>query len=390
MKKSVMTIILITSIIVSFWGCSDDAITPQAPRESLISFNLTVFPDIGSTDTPFEIAPKNFSNTTGLAIYKFRYDFDGDGTFDTDWVDTTTYIHKYETTGKKTIKVEFKDHLGEVKFYVKNVFVGELELVPGLNSEKNHNEPNFAKDGTTRILYSLYNNSHQIYISDYLTGAVTQLTTGDADENNCKHNPDWSPDGSTIAVTYQDKTYLIDSQTGELTKLSDLYPFGLEYSPDGKKLVINGGIGEKGTYLIDLETKEEKLLFNRQNGVCWSPDGKQLAEYIFETQEVNIVNATDGAIVKTFKNENVKVEEGRSFYLDWSADGKWIHLCRMNALLNIETGIFYNVYPGKFKRKSWAESTMNSDVSMIAFTNSTETDKVDQVYILKLPSELKE
>lgn len=393
MRKTLASIFLVTFSLVSFLGCDDnDSVSPdiQETEESKISFSVKTFPDIGSTETIFRISTSDFSDATNLSKFKFRYDFNDDGTFDTEWLDSASVSHQYTAAGEKKIKVELKDHEEKLKSVNYQLFVGQLELVQGLNSQINHNEPNYAKDGSNRIVFSLMDkSSHQLFIADLSSGSVMQLTTGDPNTNNCKHVPDWSTDGKTIAVDHVDGTYLVDAITGDLTKISDIIPIYLEHSPDGKNLLIVKNENNGEVYISNLETKTEKLFLQNTRAACWSPDSKQIAVIDHPNKLVKILDAETGNVVKQYENEYTEEIGARDNYMDWSADGKWIHMCMYQSMLNTESGKVYKIAPGNFKRKSWAESSMNSDANAIAFTNSKIDDPVDQIYILKLPSELK-
>lgn len=395
MKKNIASIFFLAAFSYLLISCNDDnSVDPEietGPQESKITFELNAFPDIGSTESQFEFSPKNISDTTFLSSLKFRYDFDGDGKYESDWMDTSRVTHQYSAAGKQTVKIELKDDVGNLRTIEYPVYVGLLEKIPGFNPLSFVNEPSFAKDGSNRIVYNTSADDHQLFIVDVETKISKQLTFNDGSgENTCHHIPDWSPDGEKIAVLHKGGLYIVDVLSGEKEKISDLYPFYIEYSPDGKTLIVISSFTKKGTYFYNLQTGEETLFSDRNNGVTWSSDGKQIAEFDRINKVIKLFDIQTKQEVKSFSTLNLRHLGERDYFMDWSTDGKWIYICHYNALLNVESGKFYTIKSGKFKRERLAESAMNKEATMIAFTNSKEEDLRDPIYILRLPSEINE
>ena len=49
------------------------------------------------------------SNDTDGTIVGYRWDFNGDGTFDTDWLNTTVTTHTFSSVGSSIVTLEVKD-----------------------------------------------------------------------------------------------------------------------------------------------------------------------------------------------------------------------------------------------------------------------------------------
>jgi TolB protein len=88
---------------------------------------------------------------------------------------------------------------------------------------------------------------------------------------------DWSPDGKQIAADFGNEVFVqnLDGQ-GRETVTSGQSP---RWSPDGGQMAV---VEDDMLYVVDLVTGERRPLFQEPynliySGVCWSPDGRQIA-----------------------------------------------------------------------------------------------------------------
>ncbi len=71
---------------------------------------FTVTPSSGNTNTTFYFDASGSSDTEDtISDLKVRWDFDGDGNWDCDWIYDKTASHKYDQEGTYDVKLEVKD-----------------------------------------------------------------------------------------------------------------------------------------------------------------------------------------------------------------------------------------------------------------------------------------
>lgn len=94
-----------------------------------------------------------------------------------------------------------------------------------------------------------------------------------------EESPLWSHNGENLAFR-NDKGLVIRKLDGSESLIPDIYVnFGqYTWSPDDSRILFRGTYREPGLYLLDLETKQTKLVLDEAVAyVSWSPDGKSVA-----------------------------------------------------------------------------------------------------------------
>jgi len=100
----------------------------------------------------------------------------------------------------------------------------------------------------------------------------------------------WSPDSQQIAFLLKQELYFVRATSGEtlrrvsLSRLKSLgSSFGLAWSPEGRTVALPGVDvrGRRGWFGVDVQTGEERLLFDVATNVNvwsphWLPDGKSV------------------------------------------------------------------------------------------------------------------
>ncbi len=96
---------LITGIILiipAFISCDKGNLPPVA--------KLVAFPAAGDTTVLFDFTAEGSTDDRNYPIgLVFRWDFDGDGVWDTEYSKTNAIAHKYRVSGKYEVKVDVKD-----------------------------------------------------------------------------------------------------------------------------------------------------------------------------------------------------------------------------------------------------------------------------------------
>jgi dipeptidyl aminopeptidase/acylaminoacyl peptidase len=120
---------------------------------------------------------------------------------------------------------------------------------------------------------------HSIFVLDPTTGAVRQVS--DSMSNGIGW-AEWSPDGSRLAWgggwTENTVSGLWTAEIGDeirVHKLTDDDAYSVEWSPDGRQIAFDRYSG--GTFLIDRDGSNRRLLHAEARGAAWSPtDRKRL------------------------------------------------------------------------------------------------------------------
>lgn len=176
--------------------------------------------------------------------------------------------------------------------------------------------------------------------------------------------PDWSPDGTKVAMSPRgpspEPLYEYDLQTETAEILFDCFDPCIgddepHYSADGTKIAfiralgpfVGGAPSICGLWIGDLATREvEQITANegcdREFVPRWSPDGTQIAYTRWNGSDgtaIFVIDAEGGAEAQLTDWELV------ASYADWSPDGQWIVFSTQPFLLNNnDDGPISNLY----------------------------------------------
>ncbi|MEE9161522.1 MAG: hypothetical protein V3U35_01000 [Candidatus Neomarinimicrobiota bacterium] len=220
-----------------------------------------------------------------------------------------------------------------------------LSLKQTTFSEGIEGYPAFSPDGMQLAYSQVLGRVRHIFTQDLATGAVTQVTTGAADDLQ----PAWSPDGETIlfvrarqqgvmiepgdvfGVYEEGDIWTFDLASGVESKLID-NAFNPDYSPNGQRIAFDASwTGPRRIWATDrLGRNPQQLSFDSSEVVSqlrprWSPDGSRITYQNMEWTKFDI------KVITLATNEATWVTNDGFQDLNpaWSADG---------------TGIFFSSY----------------------------------------------
>lgn len=226
-----------------------------------------------------------------------------------------------------------------------DIFIAELDpetgkvLSPPVKAIKKYEGSNSTPDWTSDGQYLLCRSSRgntgdgmSLLIRSIKSEEIRELIPKIISDLNF-HHIRWSPDGrSILGVGFDEKgnygaLWVIDAQTGEskIIARSDEkkgFIFQPEWAPDGKSLYFLRRNGDRKIIHHDLETSEEKVLFDSPAHILFlplylslSPDGQQLAFYAGDT--LMMVPASGGEPRKLIQEKNFRT-------IAWSRDGRYL------------------------------------------------------------------
>jgi len=149
----------------------------------------------------------------------------------------------------------------------------------------------------------------------YASGADGTRLRQIESQPGCKQDPDWSPDGGTIAYRYlprcnyrENRIFVIDVRDGQaedLTAQSGIQGNSPSWSPDGAQIAFSGQTGPRshlGIYVMNRDgTRPRRLTPPDMEAQypAWSPDGTKIAFHVASETGFDIyVMNSDGSNMK--------------------------------------------------------------------------------------------
>jgi DNA-binding SARP family transcriptional activator/Tol biopolymer transport system component/tRNA A-37 threonylcarbamoyl transferase component Bud32 len=195
-------------------------------------------------------------------------------------------------------------------------------------------EPDWSPNGSTIAYVSTRaQGTNDIFTMNADGTGITRVTAEAGDE----YDPDWSPDGSRIVFGFDDlgfqtfasKIETVDLETGDVTTLVTKQNQRLgspSWSPDGSRITFNA-YTQRGydVYVMDADGgdlhvvhKEPRDLFAVP--LSWTPDGTRIVFWgERQGRELLLSMRPDGSDVRPFLDD-----VPGPLSIDWSPDGRWL------------------------------------------------------------------
>lgn len=326
------------------------------PTEEELYFDTkhTIFPDLGTMGTKFvfNVETLYIKNDTiqKLDRYKFRWDFNDDKKFDTEWLDISMTKHVFSTMGRHLVIVEVKTPGLDIFSDTCIVYVQPLIKITENTTGEDQGSVDWAIDGSNRIAYdsppdSIYDGqscNHVIWTVEYPDGKPKQVSM------NCAYFPEWSPDGKYLLFRRNQEIWIVDLITNEervLLTQPGIIPFIPSWSHNNLKLAFTT-LNSISIYRLNSGGIAMIPTTDTYNLISWSPDD-HLVAVATRNEELSVIDIID------IKDEKTAMSYLLGFNysggkLDWSLDGKWLSIGFADKsstiyIIELDTGRFKQI-----------------------------------------------
>lgn len=357
---------------------------PTSPPTLKPTFALSAVPDIGTIHTTFRFTAVIQLNgdTVRTGGHSVRWDWDGDGTFETPWLDSLQASYHYGLLGTKTPRIQVRSPDGAIDTASARVFVQELIRITTNETNFLQGNIDWSRDGTNRIAFSWSFGSEwrRIWFVEYPDG-TPQAVTSDSDTEIGTFNdfPEWSPNGERISFTTTYDLLVFDLFTRSSTCLGRAASDRKSWSPDGRYIV-------SGDSIYDLTLKSVSGFPFSAKSFCWSPEGDRIA-------------AGEGSYngklsIIAFPALNVLTEHAIAFCgekIDWSPNGDFIALGFQDSIrahvLQYNTGRVIALSIDGLTSCWWP--SWSEDGTLLAFeAREVGSNRKHEIWAIRFPSDL--
>jgi tricorn protease len=254
---------------------------------------------------------------------------------------------KWPSTDGKSIVYERDGYLN-----IYDVATGEIKTIsPRVAGDHVAARPRLRELGGQLSGYSLSPSGNRILVEARGEIFSVPARTGETrhiggDSSSKEHEPNWSPDGKTIAFmsdkSGSDRIYTMPQMGGDWSEVAipkDHVVTGFRWAPDSKKLSYLTAEWELFTF--DVDTKKSTLVVKSKTGnpavYDWSPDSKWIA---FVDSGKNLFGSVSMHEVDTGKTTQVTEGYYRDDSISFDGTGKYLFLISART---------FNPTPGAFE-----------------------------------------
>ena len=256
-----------------------------------------------------------------------------------------------DPSGKRAICSVNKGHNWEL---------ATLELNSGilrkfLKTEQSLTHPRYTPSGDRIVFQTDFegDENNDVVLIPSAGGRATKITDGVADN----FNHEISPDGKWIAFLSNrqkdiENIHVIGANGGRIRRLTneELPVKDFAWSPDGRTIAYNTGVGDEDTVsVVDATKGKPKLLLGKRNaefGLAvaygpprpWSPDGKTI---LFCTNEDDPIDTIGQIDVSTRKRKDLVRSVPEKYQPQWSPDGRslaYLEVSDPNIAVKVKIG----------------------------------------------------
>ena len=385
MKLYKTGLIFIVSIFMfSCWGL-------YIPNEEEIEFEVIchIYPDLGTPGTEFtfniDAIKIKRDSITHLTRHKFRWDFNNDGTFDTEWSNNIEENHTFNTEGNHQTIIEVKTPGLDIHRDTCRVLVQPLIKIYDNISGHDIGSVDCSIDGSNRIAFDRPSNivEGEIWTIDYPNNNPKQVSSDNA------LFPEWSSDGKYILFRRGQEFWVVDLETGEEQALI-VWGGIISFVPSWSHNIRNLAYTTKNSieiYSLNVGNVTRIPTDVTYNLISWSPDDQILAV----ASRNNELSTLD-----FFDVEESKLSASISFEfnytgakLDWSLDNKWLSTGFANNssvlyILNRQSGEFKQIEINGLENVWYAGWSYDS--KMIVFAGSAPSENTS-IWGIQVPED---
>jgi WD40 repeat protein len=201
-------------------------------------------------------------------------------------------------------------------------------------------------------------------------------------------NPDRTNTTVAFASSSTDKTVRLWSKDGKLTKIlpgHEDWVYGVNFSPDGKKIISIGGGSDRNIKLWSLNGTILKSWVGHTNairGVSFSPDGTKIAS-VSDDKTLKLWSSSDGTLLSNIRSKNSLND------VSFSPDGKTIASAGGDKIVRLWDSKTYLIKTLKGHQELVLNVTFSHKHGLLASAGADKTVKLWDIKSKRLISTLR-